>query len=372
MKENSEHFCYHPWVGLEINPQREFKPCCKYNQVIAKNLDDYANSAHLSKLREDFLNGVKPQGCSRCWNDESAGIESKRQLDFRWIFNRQVQDLNKFKVLSLAFGNTCNLSCRTCGSFSSSRWAYHEKKLKNTSLDIKQIYKHHKFYKDANFIGDIKKISDNLVDITFPGGESFITGIREQLDYLDYLIANGAENIALTYITNITTFPSDAFWSRWKKFRQVTIQMSIDGTGERFEYIRWPANWAECYANSKKYQQAQQQNSNIKLAISHTVSVFNIFYLPEFFMWCVKEKLPEPYLGMVEFPPYYNVQVLPGMVKDKIKSKLAISKFNNVVNFLTAKNTDGFSETQKWIRTLDVQRAQNFNQVFPELKDYLI
>ena len=370
MKENN--FCYHPWVGIDISPQGDFRPCCKYDQIIAKNLDDYLTSDHLLKLKEDFLNGIKPSGCLRCWNDESAGIPSKRQIDYKYVFNEQTPDLNKFKVLSFPFGNTCNLSCRTCNSFASSKWSHYERKLKKSAVDVKQIYSHQKFYKDSDFIADIKNISEDLIDITFPGGEPFITGINEQLNYLDFLIERNAKNISLTYITNITTFPSDEFWRRWKKFKHVNIQMSIDGISDHFEYIRWPANWAECHNNVKKYQSAQKQYSNIQLSISHTVSVFNIFYLPEFFAWCYKEQLPEPYLGMVEFPVQYNVQVLPNDVKNKIVSKLLTAKFNNVVNFLMAKNTNSFTTTQEWIRALDAQRSQNFNQVFPELKEYLI
>lgn len=367
----NNNFCYHPWVGLDITTQGDFRPCCKYNKGLAKNLKDYVNSEELKQLQQDFLNGLAPSGCSRCWEDEAAGIQSKRQIDFKHVFNETAPNLDKFKVLSLPFGNTCNLACRTCSSFASSKWSHHENKIKNV-ISVPKIFKHQKFYKDHNFIDNIKSISDDLIDITFPGGEPFITGIDEHLDYLDFLIKNNTQNISLTYITNVTTFPTEEFWTRWKNFKHVNIQMSIDGTNERFEYIRWPADWNICYTNIKKYQEAKTQNPNLQLSISHTVSVFNIFYLPEFFVWCLKEKLPEPYIGMVESPLHYNIQVLPEEIKYKIKSKLTMSKFNGVVNFLMSKNVAGFDLTKDWIKTVDQQRTQEFGTVFPELKEFFL
>ena len=367
----NENFCYHPWVGLDITPQGGFKPCCKYQNNLAYNLTDYLDSKELSDLRTDFVNGKRPAACSRCWTDEDAGLDSKRTLDNRFIFN-QVVDTSKFKVLSVSFGNTCNLACVTCDSTSSSRWSREEKKLQNHNIAV-TIAGHTKFYKDFRFLDDLCKISSDLIDITFPGGEPFITGIPQQLSYLDYLIEHNSSNITLTYITNTTTFPSEDFWNRWSKFKQINIHLSIDSIGEKFEYIRWPANWGQCYANIKKYQQFQQSLSNLTLSIGHTVSVFNVFYLPEFFIWCLKEKLPQPHISMVEYPDYYSTKSLPSEVKEKIKNKLSLfSKFNNVISFMMVSNSADFGETQNRIRLLDQHRLQEFNTTFPELIEYRI
>jgi hypothetical protein len=32
--------------------------------------------------KQDFLDGKKPEGCSRCWKDEAVKVESKRQRDW--------------------------------------------------------------------------------------------------------------------------------------------------------------------------------------------------------------------------------------------------------------------------------------------------
>jgi MoaA/NifB/PqqE/SkfB family radical SAM enzyme len=366
-----ENICYHPWVGLDIDPQGKFAPCCKYQHKLSDNLDDYFSSPELAQLREDFANGKKPIGCHRCWDDEAAGSPSKRQIDNRYVFKNAAPDLTSIKILSLPFGNTCNLACRTCGSDASSRWSSEEKKIKKYFPEI-VIHEHQKFYKDKNYINKIKEISKNLVNVTIPGGEPFITGIDEQLNFLDFLIKNGPENISLTYITNVTTFPSDKFWEKWKFFKKINIQLSIDGTGERFEYLRWPANWQECYANIKKYQEIQKKYSNLTLSISHTVSIFNVFYIQDFFVWCIKEKLPEPYFGFVEKPTQYSITTLPDDLKIQIKQRISNKKFTSILNYMNSESgsTLDFQEATKWISEVDHIRKQNIIDVFPEFTNY--
>jgi sulfatase maturation enzyme AslB (radical SAM superfamily) len=366
------NMCYHPWVGLDINPQGGFKPCCKYQNHLSDNLDDYLASPELDQLRNDFLNNKRPTGCNSCWSDEDAGLPSKRTIDNKYIFAERAPNLNSLKVLSLPFGNTCNLACRTCGSFASSRWGQEERKLKKYFPDI-TILGHKKFYKDSNYIEKIKNISTELIDITFPGGEPFITGVPQQLEFLDFLLETNPENITINYITNTTTFPPEEFWDKWGRFKQINIQLSIDGIEEMFEYTRWPASWNECYTNIKRYQQMQEIHSNLRLSISHTVSVFNIFNIQDFFIWCLKEKLPEPYIGMVHYPEYYSIKILPPQIKEKIKEKITSKKFDFVINYMDQTNSNEFvfDTTVKWIKSVDKLRNQNFSVLRSEFAEFL-
>ena len=65
-----KHICYHPWAGLTISPQQEFRPCCMYSHSLADNLSDYQNSLELAELKDQLLKGQKPIGCKKCWDDE--------------------------------------------------------------------------------------------------------------------------------------------------------------------------------------------------------------------------------------------------------------------------------------------------------------
>lgn len=361
------NFCAHPWVSLDIDPQGYLRPCCKYTEDFGTDLTTYHTSNKLSILKSEFLENKRPAGCIRCWNDEDAGLPSKRLLDK--IYRYDESKLDQLQVLSLAFGNTCNLACRTCGSNASSKWAAEEKKLQN-HFKI-QIHSHTKFYQDTKFTQFLKDVSSTLVDINFPGGESFLTGVEYQHQFLDFLLANHPERISLTYMTNCTVFPDSVFWDKWKQFKHVEITLSIDGIKEKFEYLRWPAKWDVCYNHIKSYQDSIARRNNMKLSISHTVSIFNVLELNNFFIWCMKEKLPEPYLGMVENPSHYNVKTLPEHVKKLVKNRLSPAKFSAVTNFMLQPASSKLDDFLEWTQAVDTLRNQQFSTIFPELSKIL-
>jgi len=360
------NFCSYPWTGLDINSQGQIRPCCKYKDFIADNIDDYLASPQLQKLKDQFLNGQKPIGCIRCWNDEDAQLPSKRIIDFQHVFNG-IHNTNSLKVLSLSFGNTCNLTCRTCSSYASSKWVANEKKLSKIFPNIK-IHKNNTFYKDNQFFEKIKSLSSEIIEITFAGGEPFIAGVNEQLDYLDYLTSfNNSQNITLNYYTNTTTFPNKKFWTKWKKFKKVNVCMSIDGIEQQFEYLRYPADWNNCYKNIKKYQEYKDQYNNLQLSISTTVSTMNILSLNKFIIWCFKEKLPFPHFGMVEYPDYYDVRTLPLEIKNLIKNKMQSSSLQSIVNYMMQYKEVKLELTKKFIDEVDAVRNQDFSSIFPEI-----
>lgn len=364
--------CYHPWVGLDISPQGEFKPCCKYTVPIANNISDYQNSIELDKLKNDFLLGKQPAGCARCWRDEDAGLPSKRLLDNEYVFENLEPALDGIKVLSLPFGNTCNLACRICNSYSSSRWSAEETKLKQYFPDI-IINQHNKFYKDPNFIKSIVDSFSTIKHVEFPGGEPFFADQDLHYDFLLELVKRNPENISLHYITNGTKFPNESLMSIWKRFKKIDIQISIDGTRNQFEYNRWPAVWSDVLLNVGKYTALQGLNKNIQLSISHSVSIFTICYLPEFINWCVKNHLPDPYLGLVSRPDYYSITVLPKETKEHIENKFKSYKnLQPIVKAMWAKDDSKLLDTTiKYVKILDKQRSQNFAETFPELYQLL-
>ena len=357
---------------LDISTQRQFKPCCKYKNVLGDSVTSYYENPELSIIREQFQQGVKPSGCVRCWDDEASGLPSKRQLDWEYVLEKTPPSIDSIKILSFTFGNTCNLACRTCNSAVSSGWVVEERKLRAYIPALKS-YDHNKFYKDTSFINDIKNISGDCVHIELHGGEPFIAGITEHLDFLDWVLSNHPATVSLHYITNATVFPNSEFFDRWQHFKQVDIQLSIDGTDSKFEYIRWPANWDNVYANVKKWKIVQCASNNIRISVSHTVSIFNVYYLPEFVKWCLQNKLGKPYLGMVSTPLHYNIKVLPVLVKSAIRVKLAKFHFDNVVEYMDSDDlSEHMSDTLLYTTALDATRNQCFNMAFPEIYKLLL
>ena len=84
----------------------------------------------MEKLRQQFKNGERPLSCESCWQEESVGKTSKRMNSLykmkhslqKWTPNSEPT----LKFIDFKLGNVCNLKCRICGSWSSSKWAQEE------------------------------------------------------------------------------------------------------------------------------------------------------------------------------------------------------------------------------------------------------
>ena len=356
----------------------DISPCCKFQtkgykqkfNIQSSSVADYADSEFLNDVKQEFLDEKWPQGCERCRIEEENNIDSKRILDYtRWKNHYQSYELSekKFITASLAFGNTCNLKCITCGPYSSSQW-------RKEYRDIYQVdIQHFKFYKE-NFVSDFVESAPDIIHIDIPGGEPFLSGITEQKQLLSYYIdTNQASNITLHYTTNATVYPDETWWELWRHFKEVDIQLSIDGVAERQEYIRYPSKWNDIVRNTQKY--LNKVDFNIRLSVSHTVSAYNILYLDEFFSWCYNIGLPRPWLGRVHTPAYMRPSVWPEKVKKIIIEKLKTSTHTDCqlwANLLTCTDdSDAFEEFKNKLHAHDQYRGIDFKKTFTELAEFI-
>lgn len=372
-------FCYSPWTNIDFSPTGEIAPCCKFDtnkydqQFTIQNnsVEEYANSEFLKQIKRQFLQGTWPDGCERCQIEEQNKIESKRQLDVaRWHDHYQHHNLNNtnFITSSIAFGNTCNLTCITCSPHSSSKWQQEYKSVYGVTIQ------HHKFYKN-DFVNDFVRFAPNIVHIDIPGGEPFLSGVAEQKQLLRHYINSGkAEKISLHYTTNATVFPDQEWWQLWQHFREIDLQLSIDGIGPRYEYIRFPANWHEVNQNIDQYL-VKQSIDNVRLSVSHTVSAYNIFYLDEFVTWCYNKGLPRPWMGRVHNPAHMRPGVWPSTVKSELVAQLQNSQWDDVklwAELLANTNDENYFDTFRTkLHQHDQYRKLSFSNTFPELATYI-
>ena len=166
--------------------------------------------------------------------------------------------------------------------------------------------------------------------------------------------------------------PDERFWERWTKFKKIDMQLSIDGIDKVFEYTRWPGIWSEVYDNIKTYQNKQAIYNNIQLSISHTLSIFNVFYVDDFLQWCRDEQLPKPYIGLVFRPDYYSVAMLSKDTKAYLQNKLVDPHSQQILSYMTGEDNQHLLEKAfKYIITLDEHRNQKFSESLPEFYNVL-
>jgi sulfatase maturation enzyme AslB (radical SAM superfamily) len=279
-----------------------------------------------------------------------------------------VPESDGFITASVAFGNTCNLKCITCNPVSSSRW-----RSEYTSIYLKDVA-HYNFYKQ-NFVTDFAAAAPNLIHIDIPGGEPFLSGVPEQKQLLRYYVDSGqAASITLHYTTNATVWPDPDWWELWSHFKEIDMQLSIDGVGARYEYIRYPAVWSVLVDTVQAYLD-KQSLPNFRLSVSHTVSAYNILYLDEFFTWCYNIKLPKPWAGRVHTPVHMRPSVWKDRARNIIIEKLQQSQHADVVTWsqLIANTNDSehFDQFCNRLQQHDQYRGTDFKTTFPELANYI-
>jgi radical SAM protein with 4Fe4S-binding SPASM domain len=373
-------FCYSPWNNIDISPTGDIAPCCKFQRQLydqqfniqTHTIQEYKNSQLLNKIKQEFLQDQWPQGCERCRIEEESSIASKRQLDWdRWQDYYKSYDLTKsdFITASIAFGNTCNLKCITCGPDSSSRWEKEAQDLFGKTVP------HFRFYKNS-FIHDFVSNAPGVIHLDIPGGEPFLSGLTEQKLLLQhYIDTDQARHVSLHYTTNATIFPDDDWWKLWTHFKEIDLQLSIDGIESRYEYIRYPAEWNTLIKNTNQYLKLQAELPNLRLSVSHTVSGYNIYYLDEFFSWCEQKSLPTPWLGRVHTPAHMRPTVWPLETRQIISQHLAQSTRAEVKRWaqlmLNHDDSHGFELFKQRLREHDIYRKLDFNTVFPELTQWV-
>jgi sulfatase maturation enzyme AslB (radical SAM superfamily) len=188
-----------------------------------------------------------------------------------------------------------------------------------------------------------------------------------------YIKTKQAKNISLHYTTNATLFPDQEWWDIWQHFKNVDIQLSIDGVGNKYEYIRYPAKWDVVVENTNQY--LKKHMHNIQLSVSHTVSAYNIYYLDEFFTWCESVGLPRPWAGRVHNPIHMRPTVWPTAARNTIADHLKSSTYEDVRNWAqllqTQDDSNKFAEFKIYLLQHDQYRGLNFAETFYELSELL-
>lgn len=398
MKLPHDQFCVLPWISLEASPIGTVRPCCladhevvddfgnKFN-LLSADLDKIQNSKHMQTLRQEFLQGVRPETCRKCWNEEQSGRTSKRMHTInrlQHIVGNQewTVDAKPLMFLDLKLGNICNLKCRICGSWSSSqsaaeeiKWTPREQQKQSFAYQMLQAGNWPR--QSEHFWQQIDQHINDIRYIEFTGGEPFM--IQEHFDMLQGIVDRGiAPQVEIHYNTNGTQYPESAP-DIWRHFKTVEIAISIDDVAERFEYQRSNAIWLEVLKNVNRFKQLRSTMSNIQLQCCITVNVLNVRYLRQVADWANYQQFDFVYWNMLHDAPHWSIAHLPVAVKQQLTAYLDNCnppeqfqmEFARIRDFMNnGSSTDGV-ELCRRIAELDHKRNQKFSVVCPEMAHLL-
>ena len=301
------------------------------------NVLEYINSEDLKKVKEKLLNGEKILNCQHCWDSESHGFASKRLRDnktyqqrFNLLFHKK--DLLEPNPLLAEYyirlGNDCNLRCVTCNDNLSTGWLSENKKF-NLPHSFRNIIS-----SDDPIWNHIEQHSKYAKLIEFIGGEPFMINIDQQISLLSALVKdNSASHIKLRYHTNGTKIPKDLF-DLWGNFKKVTVWFSIDGIGDSFNYLRYPANWNEVSNNILEFKKLQETLVNLDLKVTTTLSMLNALEIENVLDWCKIQNL-NYFVNKLNFPADYNIFNQSPELTNFTKHAFSKSKHDELKLFFT-------------------------------------
>jgi MoaA/NifB/PqqE/SkfB family radical SAM enzyme len=395
--------CPLPWIHTSIHTTGRVRSCCIAKEEIENNgellnviehsFSDIIHSSSMRDIRGQMRMGKKHPNCSTCWIDEKNGKVSKRMYETKAleVIHGKVnydKEPTVFKDIQLGVGNICNLKCRTCSPFCSTKWIKEYKdSTGQDSVTFNNLTKNKQTI-GSKFWEDFEEWSMTVGRLEIMGGEPFFMKEFEVL--IDRLIANGSsKNITISMSSNGTIFNGPLVEKIVNNFEFLGIQFSIDGfSQEHFNYLRHGDDWKNVKSNLKKFYYLQQTHPRFIMGMTITLSQINMFYIREMHQEIEQftrdsKKEFKIFNNVVHYPSYYSSNCIPTEIKDQY-----LDKIKNPTNYgLDAWDPDKFtteiqplinqvmsnSKESDWAAFVketnraDEYRGESFSETFPEL-----
>lgn len=405
---SSKTFCLHPFTGLATREDGAIKVCCR-SQPIGwiqnETLEQAWNNDNMKRVRRQVLNNEIPPECVPCFDLEAQGVESLRQRHIRDSFPEARINLYpnalaslqddysmpfEFPTIEIKINNLCNLKCRMCNPLDSTQWKdwksveeFYEAE-NNYLVDAVRELGLTKapyigvFEDKAHFWDNLEKLLPYFRRVEFAGGEPLMDPNHYKI--LDVLARNG-KNIELKYATNGTVTGikgGRTIHDYWPKFKNIVVNVSIDGLHSVYEHIRGNGKFEDVEKNIKIFQSF----SNVKYVIGAcTVQAGNVLQLPEIIDYFLNNLGIVFYSHRVNYPNVLSAQCLPQeyklplieklkQLKEDVKSwkcmdkhpqllPVTLQQIQDNINFLEAKDlSDKWPQTLEFNRRLDISRGQ--------------
>ena len=401
-----EHFCPQPFDYVYTNVRGTWRPCCKAtvhaNIAAPKETsfeDWWFENKNLNELRDEFL--AKPGDrikhlCDACFGPESRGITSYRQeqkitndtLDCVNNYKNSGMSLAKGRFITLkpkGFANTCNLACYMCAAHISSKKYSEATRLKEkesfeifgyaSKEDMKDRTRpiNKKINTDKNlkkYLDLIENYGHHINKVNLSGGEP--TLIDGNFKILDKLIETGhSQSINLFFNSNLSkkAMYEKNFIEYIDKFKNVSIQGSVDHIYEKDEWIRYPTKFEEVIKNIELLKNFKNVNASVNV----TWSLLNVEDAKIIIEWFAQNniRIATP-INYVQFPVELHVSNHPHrekLLEEFIESEnFIIKSLGKELNKIP--KADNLKKAIKYIKDLNSIRKTDATKLWRWLNDY--
>ena len=315
------------------------------------SIEEYWNSDRMKEIRRNMIAGRETRDCRRCYEQEAQGVQSLRGTEGMEDYIAHTLPDGTYTRLAdsmqLQMGNICNLKCKMCSQAYSHMVGLELLEMGDNDPDFllwvkeqgavvnnwtNELGRKEQWFKDPDIkIKMFEHISKNIRQLCVIGGEpTLIPEFYELFEYCDSQGTLGDKSV--TIVTNLTnTNPKMTKWL--PRLQSWAIWASVDGVGERTEYIRYPSRWDKVLESLEFYRSNLGNNGNITL--SPAVQLLNIDQLDDIIQWwkdwCggeLNERYGFTWLATVWYPLICNPNMAPREWRLQVAEKLSKYKFD--------------------------------------------
>lgn len=366
----NDHYCPLIFKGMYVERHSAdtslVSPCCAATGEVVNNSQvNFDTNPLLSRLRVENQAGIASKECKVCWDQEKYTGRSLRTSSIEYYHDSQhtPYQLSGAQELLWNVEPICNAKCIICSSYHSSSWAAEDKKfIPDAALPVRTAS-----LAKSNSIIDVVDFS-TIKRVYFNGGEPVLSQDPELI--LQKLADSGnLENTEIAFNMNGSCMPSNNLIALLKTAKRVNVFVSIDGTDQQFEYIRYPLNWVQVKSNIDQIMQLGFD----EICMSTALGIHNIHIAQRNEDWW--NNFTKSYRGQIKINNTYQLVVgLLGinMVSNTLKDQLLIDfrGTSGSVAELVINCLESCTGNDQWIDRLDEldrRRSLSWRQTFPEL-----
>lgn len=340
--KKSNYFCPAKWTELYLYLNHGNSNSCHHpipHSIPSELLDDpfvLHNTPHKLKMQQLMIDGHRPQECHMCWHVEDEGVDSDRYIKSQqWadqIDSLEVDSHHVPQFIELVFDNLCNLSCSYCDSGQSSTWA---SKIQQDPINLISDYR--ELYRKIHITpGETKPeylaawlkwwpmIRNQVGVLKISGGEPLIS--PNFWKFFDILGKSPELRFHINSNLSVATKRLEKFANHSTQFKHIKIAASIDGQGKIAEYARKGLDFDLFLKNCEYW--CEHTPSNCTLNFQSTVNILSVWGLSSFLELVVRFRQKYPtkidnfYAGVVRFPEFQSINLLPTALKQHLASEI--------------------------------------------------
>lgn len=352
--------CALPHSHVYTDPAGRYRLCCvagpSDKTIHDHTISEYFHSDYMEELREEFRTGeldkVKTL-CRKCIEQEKSGQTSYRQLWSQEIEELKSGERHMTFKLSL-FGSYCNLSCYMCDPANSTK---RHTELKKLGWLDEFFYEKHKPLDIQESLKQLEEFLPYTSAFVIIGGEPLL--IDAHYKFLDGLIESGhADQICLSYTSNLT-MSVDKFNTYVDKFKDVRMSASIDGLGERNDWIRYGSKFQTIIDNMGKLKCTKQ--------VYYTTSVLSVFQCNEADKYF--KSIGAPVEDFIIVDSFLSVRHMPHELKLELLDDIHIPSVREELK--KPRDEKQWQKAMNYISDLDKTRKIKAKDIFDEIVPYL-